>query len=113
MNYRAVVQKGKRYGTAIGFPTANIPYDGVESGIFAATVLLDEKKYHAAVYADTRRRLLEANLDGYSGGDLYGKEIEIELLKKIRDDQKFEDEEKLKAQIQDDITRVLEYFRSF
>ena len=117
MKYRGVVQKGARRGSALGFPTANIAFDGEESGIYAAYVLLDGHEYHAAVYADQARKLLEAHLGKYplagqAGGDLYGKEIEIELLKKFREDAKFTDEESLKAQIQKDIKDVTSYFRS-
>ena len=112
MKYKGVVEKGKRRGTAFGFPTANIPFAGEESGIFAARVTLDGKEYHAAVYADLSRKLLEAHLGKYSGGDLYGREIEIELLKKIREDKEFSDEKALKAQIQKDIREVVNYFRS-
>jgi riboflavin kinase/FMN adenylyltransferase len=109
MRYRAVVQKGKRRGAALGFPTINIPLNGEKlSGIFAATVFIDDKGYIAAAYADISRNILEAHILDFSG-DLYGKEIEIELLQKIRDDKKFPDEATLKAAIAADIAKVREY----
>jgi len=113
MHYRGIVQKGERRGEKLGFPTANIPLEDVTlNGIYAARVMLDGKEYHAAAYADTRRNLLEVHLGKYSGGDLYGKDIEVEILKKIRDYAKFEDDEALRAQIQEDIYDVRDYFRS-
>lgn len=110
MKYRGIVQKGDRRGTVLGFPTANIPYQGSESGIYAAHVTLDGVVYRAAVYADTLRKVLEAHIDKYTGGDLYGEDIEIELMKKIRDAMKFEDEGSLKAAIAADVRAVGDYF---
>jgi riboflavin kinase/FMN adenylyltransferase len=113
MHYRGVVQKGQRRGEELGFPTANITLtDRGVSGIYAARVTIDGEKYHAAVYADQRRQMLEAHLGKYSGGDLYGKMIEIELLKKIRDDKKFDDDAALRHQIEKDVNDVRDYFRS-
>lgn len=113
MVYRGVVQKGERRGKELGFPTANITLtDRGVSGIYAATVKISGEEYHAAVYADQERHVLEAHLGKYSGGDLYGKMIEIELIKKIREDKKFDDDTKLRMQIQKDINDVRDYFRS-
>ena len=110
--FSGIVQKGARRGTALGFPTANISFDGNESGIYAAKVLLNGQEYHAAVYADQKRKVLEAHLGKYSGGDLYGREIEIELLKKIREDKKFEDKEALRTAIAADVQTIRSYFLS-
>lgn len=112
MTYTGVVQKGARRGTSFGFPTANISFSGPESGIYAAKVLLDGTEYHAAVYADQSRKLLEAHLGKFPGGDLYGKEVEIELLKKIRESKKFEDDASLREAIAQDIQAVRSYFLS-
>src|SRR4051812_20322346 len=115
MRYRGVVQKGKRRAGELGFPTANIALtDAGVSGIYAALVTIDGEKYHAAVYADQRRHMLEAHLEKYSlagpaGGDLYGKVIEMELLKKIREDKKFDDDTALTLQIQKDVRDVRDY----
>jgi riboflavin kinase/FMN adenylyltransferase len=112
MSYRGVVQKGTRRGHELGFPTVNIALtDAGLSGIYAGRVKIGGEEYHAAVYADKRRHLLEAHLGKYSGGELYGKMIEIELVKKIREDKKFDDEEALRLQIQKDILDVRDYFR--
>lgn len=110
MKYRGIVQKGDRRGTALGFPTANIPYQGSESGIYAAHVTLDGVVSRAAVYADTLRKVLEAHIDKYTGGDLYGEDIEIELVKKIREGESFDDDVSLKAAIAADVRAVKDYF---
>ena len=108
MPFRGIVQKGSEEGRKLGFPTVNIPFDGALSGTFAGRVRFDEKDYSAAVYADARRKILEAHiLDIHL--DLYGKEIEIELLEKIRDDKVFADETEAKATIATDVQKVREY----
>ena len=107
--YKGVVQEGEKRGVTLGFPTINIPLAGKDvSGIFAAKVFVDGKEYLAAAYANVSRDILEAHLLDFSG-DLYGKEVEIELLEKIRDDEKFSDESALKAAIAGDIAKVREY----
>lgn len=113
MRYRGVVQRGSRRGHELGFPTANITLtDAGVSGIYAARVKINREEYHAAVYADQQNHVLEAHLGNYSGGELYGKMIEIELVKKIREDKRFESDLELKLQIQKDVKDVREYFKN-
>lgn len=101
-----IVMEGKRRGSALGYPTANIAYTDTEvSGIYAAHVTHDGKTYSAAVFADPSRRILEAHLLDFFG-DLYGKEIHIDVKKKIRDTEKFTSDESLKAAIAEDILSV-------
>lgn len=109
MNYRGIVQKSQQRGQKLGFPTINIPLDGEPvSGIFVAAVFVDGKEYLAAAYANSSRNILEAHILDFAA-DLYGKEVEIELLEKIRDDEKFADEAALKAAIAADVAKVREY----
>lgn len=110
--YRGVVERGEGRGEALGFPTANIPLsDGSVSGIYAARVTLkaNEAPYVAAVYADQKRKLLEAHILDFSD-ELYGMEIEIILLEKIRETAVFEDETALRAAIASDIAKVRDHF---
>ena len=112
MRFTGVVQEGKKRGHQLGFPTVNIPLSGENvDGIFAAKVFFEGKEYGAAAYANVSRGILEAHLLDRSD-DLYGKEIEIELVKKIRDDRTFADEVELKAAITDDVAKVREYFKN-
>src|SRR3989338_2954042 len=110
-SYTGIVQKSSGEGARLGFPTANIPLESESlSCIYAATVQVGEKKYHAATYADTRRKLLEAHLLDFEG-ELYGKEINIRIEKKIREDKLFADEEELKRVIAADVAAVRAYFK--
>lgn len=108
--FSGTILKGAGYGHWLGFPTANIPLpDESVSGIFAAKVRIDGKEYKAASYADVKNKTLEAHLLDFDG-DLYGKNIEIELLEKIREDMKFVSENDAKEKIAADVANVRAYF---
>lgn len=112
MRYRGVVQKGKRLATRLGFPTANIFFDKKEklSGIFAAHVRVEGKSHPGIAYVNRRRHMLEAHLFDFSG-NLYGKEIEVELLKKIREDSLLVGTA-LRVAIAGDVAKVREFFKN-
>jgi len=110
MTYSGTVQKGNGTGKKLGFPTANIPLtDEAISGIYAALVSAGYERYEAVVYADTRRKLLEAHLLHFKG-NLYDKHITIELLKKLREDSAFADEHEARRAIAQDVQKAEEYF---
>ena len=109
---KGTVQKGERRGSELGFPTANIPLtDESISGIYAARARIqNETPRAAAVFVDRRRKLLEAHILDFSD-DLYGREITIELHKKIREDQAFDDAVSLREAIAADVKAVRAYFQ--
>lgn len=110
MIFKGIIQHGNGTGAKLGFPTLNIPLDDDSvSGIYAAIVTIKDAPYHAAAYADTRRKLLEAHLMHFED-DLYGLEATVELKKKIREDQRFATDEELKAAIVADIEAIKAYF---
>ncbi|HWP60993.1 MAG TPA: riboflavin kinase [Candidatus Paceibacterota bacterium] len=106
--FRGVVQRGQGRGRALGYPTANVPLqDQTISGIFAGRVSIakDEAPYLAAVFADPSRQLLEAYLLDFDD-DLYGTEISVTLIEKIRDAEKYTDDTALRAAIAGDVALV-------
>lgn len=104
-----IVMEGKRRGSALGYPTANIALaDPAVDGIYAATVSYEGSEHAGAVFADPERAILEVHLLDFFG-DLYGKEISVELKKKIRDTEKFTSDEALKAAIAEDILAVRQF----
>ena len=110
--YKGILQKGSKRGHTLGFPTANIPLDDVgASGIYVARVVFDGKEYHAAAFADQNRNILEAHILD-ADLDLYGKEITVELLKKIRDNKMFENDDDLRAAIADDVIKIRAYLKN-
>ena len=98
--------RGKKRGRKLGFPTVNIELnDKIECGVYAGSVKVGAKNYKAGIFVSPDEKLLEVHIIGFSG-DLYGKEIEVEIIRRIRDVMKFESEEALKKQIERDIELI-------
>lgn len=102
------IAHGRALGRTIGFPTANINltrHPPPLSGVFAVTVYGADETPRAGV-ANVGRRptvngegiTLEVHVFDYSG-DLYGKRLRVELVKQLRDEQKFDSIDALVTQI--------------
>lgn len=111
------VVPGERRGQGLGCPTANlrlperrvIPADGV----YASTVVWRGRTFDSVSYIGTRptfgpgERLLEANLlDVREEIDLYGEEILVQFVERLRDDQTFATAEELAARIAQDVRQA-------
>lgn len=108
--FTGIIERGHGTGKKIGFPTINISIeDETLSGIYAAIVTLKGIKYHAAAYADTKRKLLEAYILNFED-DLYGVETQVTLMHKIREDKRFQSEVELKTAIAHDVAAIEAYF---
>ena len=110
MIIRGEVIRGAQLGRKIGFPTANIDahrLTEIENGVYASKVIFLGHEYNAMSNigmrpsVDGTTRLLETHLFGFEG-DLYGKEIEVHLLRKIRDEQRFSSIDALREQFKRD-----------
>ncbi|MFC1591973.1 bifunctional riboflavin kinase/FAD synthetase [Thermodesulfobacteriota bacterium] len=95
----------------IGFPTANLSHinDLVpQNGIYAIRVDTPRGTYNGVVNIgfvptfDAHRRTIEAHIFGFDQ-DIYGEQIRIHFVKRIRSEKKFKDVKKLIDQIQKDI----------
>lgn len=103
LKVRGKVVSGQKEGRKLGFPTANLNFsDKVESGVYRGIVEFEGQKYKAGVIYFAKEHLLEAHLLDFSG-DLYEKEIEVEIIEKIRDIVKFKNSEELIEQIKKDL----------
>lgn len=110
MHYEGIVQKASERARALGYPTVNIVLsDEKVSGVYVARVKVGEEEYEAVVFADTVRKVLEAHLFDFSA-DLYGWNIRIELLKKIRGRKHFADDAAAHRAIAEDVRVVRQYF---
>ena len=110
-----VVQKNLGRGTQLGYPTANLKLDqDIPDGIYAATVYLDSIKKPSIGFVGAsetfgeKDKKLEVYILDFSG-DLYGKEIKVELTQKFRDNIKFASEAELIAQMKEDEQTAREY----
>ena len=108
------VFKGQQLGRTIGIPTANIllgDYQRPPYGIFAAWVIVKDKRWPSAMYLGKRPTVqgqdewLEAFLLDFDG-DLYGQTITVEPVTMIRPDQAFDGIDALKAQMDRDIAAI-------
>lgn len=103
MKVSGIVIEGKKKGKKFGFPTANIALKKeIPSGVYEGSIHIKGKKYQAAIFVGKDKKILEAHLIGFFG-DLYEKEIKIEIGKKIRKAMDFKNEEELIEQIKKDL----------
>ena len=106
-----IVIRGLGNGRKFGFPTANLrldaPIEDIENGVYAAWVMVDEKRYKGMLYVGTRPSLgltektYEVHLLHFSG-NLYGKTLLFEIVQYIRPEQRFESVEALVEQLKKD-----------
>ena len=115
------VVSGEKLGRELGFPTANIHYNNnviPEDGIYAGWVLYEKKQYMAAISTGIRpqfkgkKRFLEAYLINFDG-NLYGKNIKVSLVKKIRDEKVFSNVEKMKLEMNRDCDKALNILNKY
>lgn len=103
---------GKKLGRELGYPTANmIPEPGQlipKDGVYATNAYVDGAAYKAITnvgndptVGDDGKLQVETHIIGFDG-DVYNETLEIEFLYKIRDEQKFDNMEALKAQLAED-----------
>lgn len=114
-----VVVRGNQRGHTIGFPTANLqPHNRVipKFGVYATSTLLDGSWRRSITNVGVRPTFeneAEPSIETYIfdfDGDLYGDVLRVRFLHRIRDERKFDGIEELKAQIQKDTQRALNYF---
>jgi riboflavin kinase/FMN adenylyltransferase len=118
MTITGTVIEGAKRGKAFGYPTANILFSqDLEDGIYISRTTIDQITFAsitfigAAITFEEKDRKAETFIFDFDE-DLYGKKITVELLPKIRDNQKFESENALIAQMDNDIQVAKEYFAS-
>ncbi len=107
------VVAGRRRGSGLGFPTANLELRGrcvLRRGVYVVEALLDGAAYRGVANVGVRptfrsegEDMLEVHMLGYGGGDLYGRTLEVRFLARMRDEKTFEDAETLRGQIERDI----------
>src|SRR5437660_8878611 len=109
---RGRVVHGAKRGRALGFPTINLalPKERLlpRDGIYAMWAEMGEGRFKAAASLGVRptfgggERVLEAYLLNYSG-ELYGEDVEVAFVKRLRDEIAFASPAELSAQIARDV----------
>lgn len=114
---RGTVVPGDRRGRTIGFPTANLETDSEllpSDGVYAVFACVDGGDPLPAVANlgvrptfDGRRHLIEVHLiEG--GQDIYGHELTVSFVSRIRDERRFPDVESLIARLHVDVSLARE-----
>lgn len=116
---KGTVEYGKQLGGKMGFPTANIyPFKAQalpSNGVYISNVFINELSYVGVTNVGINPTVeFEKNLKvetfiiGFDG-DLYGQDITVEFIKRIRDEKVFDSAEELFEQIGNDVSMARKY----
>jgi riboflavin kinase/FMN adenylyltransferase len=109
-----VVASGQKLGRALGVPTANIALEATNRlayGVYAVHALVAGRSYGGVASfgvrptADNGAPLLETHLFDFAD-DIYGREIEVRFVARIREERKFASLDALKEEMARDIARA-------
>lgn len=106
-----VVIRGAERGRSLGFPTANLAVNSEQAlpadGVYATKAYFADR-YHPSVSNigvrptfGSGERMIEVFLLDFSG-DLYGQELRIELVERLREERRFPSAEELRRQMEKD-----------
>ncbi|WP_243838715.1 bifunctional riboflavin kinase/FAD synthetase [Aeromicrobium yanjiei] len=112
-----VVRKGDQRGRELGYPTANVPVDEAYAvppdGVYAGWVVRAHgERLPAAISVGTNptfdgvERRVESYVLDRTDLDLYGEEIRVELVDRLRGMVRYDGIEPLIAQMADDVVRT-------
>jgi riboflavin kinase/FMN adenylyltransferase len=115
------VVTGAGRGEGLGFPTANLDVSSQQAipqdGVYASMTHINGQVYRSVTNIGTNptfgknERTIESFLLDYHG-DLYGHEISLDFVTKLRDEKKFHSAEELKKQVAEDIENGIEILKS-
>ena len=119
---RGVVQKGKRRGgPVVGFPTANLAINPEDlcpkPGVYAVQVIHADKLYNGVVNIGFNPTFGDGQLGAEVhifdfNKEIYGHEIKVNIVERIRDEKRFSGPAELAAQIKKDIQKAKEILDS-
>ncbi|MGB2853085.1 MAG: riboflavin biosynthesis protein RibF, partial [Dehalococcoidia bacterium] len=110
------VIKGDQRGKTLGFPTANLVPDPEQAlppdGVYTTRAFVNETAYPAVTNIGVRptfgdgKRVVEVHILDFEERELYGHEIRIELVHRLRGEVRFSGADELKAQMQRDVEQA-------
>jgi riboflavin kinase/FMN adenylyltransferase len=112
------IVEGSHRGREIGFPTANMTTENEllpPYGVYATTMTIDGIVHAGLTNIGTRPTFgettttIETHLLGYSG-DLYGRDVRLGFVLRLRDERRFDDVDSLRTQIEADQRRAERLF---
>lgn len=106
---------GSGRGAELGFPTANLDINPGQAlpadGIYASRARIDNRQHQAVTNIgkrptfDETERTVETYILDYRG-DLYRRQLKVDIIQKLRDEERFATIAALKKQIKQDIKRA-------
>ena len=118
-NFSGKVIHGLKKGRGFGFPTANILLDDsdlvIDKGVYAVDVFLDNVIYQGMLYVGNRPTLamntlsIEIHIFDFNE-TIYDKKLQFIILKKIRNEIKFDTTEQLITQLNIDKYEIKSFF---
>ncbi|WP_010181439.1 bifunctional riboflavin kinase/FAD synthetase [Aquimarina agarilytica] len=113
------IEKGRQIGRTLGYPTANMKIAETyklipKQGVYIVSSLVEGKTYYGMMNIGTNptvngtKQSIETHFFD-TQINLYDKKIKIELLKRIRDEKKFDSMEELKKAMSEDEDYAREY----
>lgn len=121
-SFSGKVIKGKQIGRTIGFPTANIEIQEPlkllpKNGVYIVKCLVNNQEVNGIMNIGNRPTLngtsqsIEVHLLNFDE-DIYGLEITVKMIDFIRNEQKFENLDQLKSQIQKDKIQAVNFIKN-
>ncbi len=120
-SFCGVVEKGRKVGRELGFPTANVSIPQGKTmpkdGVYITRTYVGESDYISVTNVGSAptfgvsKRITETYLDCFEG-NLYGKEIKVEFLSFLRDIQAFCGKNELINELERNKVQARNYFKN-
>lgn len=110
------VKEGKGRGKHFGFPTANISlHRNIPEGVYTSEVTIIDNVYPAATFIGSAKTFGEKEYKAESyildfDKNIYGKWITIKLFKKLRGNKKFDSQQTLIKNMEQDVLATRKFF---
>jgi len=114
------VQNGRRIGNTLGFPTANIQPESYltipQKGVYITKTLIDGILYEGITNVGSNPTISEQDFISIEthifdfDEDIYGKDIEVFFISKVRNEKKFKSKDELVQQVKKDIQAAKNFF---
>ncbi|MDK2984954.1 MAG: riboflavin kinase / adenylyltransferase [Clostridia bacterium] len=109
------VVSGEKRGRELGFPTANILPEHQallpKHGVYSTQIEIDGEKYYSITNVGIKPTFgkyetsVETHILNFSG-DIYNKQVNLNFIERLRDEQRFSSKEELITQIKKDIEKA-------
>lgn len=118
---RGIVERGRELGKKIGFPTANIHTDSARKiipmfGVYIVEASMQHQSFHGVMNVGKNPTVgerhdvsLEMHILDFDQ-DIYGLNVEVHFLSRIRDEIKFPSIDELRRKIKEDVEIARRYF---